>query len=627
MRAVQLGLSSLVLTLCIAGCPSPNVAPDAGTDAPLADDAGTDAMFAFDAAPEQPIAIEQICPGPGCTTNDEGLQVGAGARTITPEPGTYDLAFNADGSPVTDSFSATDGDRIEDTNGNGMRDPSWIAGFGVGRPARGIHNDQWARAIALRNGETTIVFCSIDSVGYFITEMDQVRAALPASLGIDYVFFSATHVHEAEDTIGIWGEDFSSTGRRNAYLAAIRTQAAAAITEAVGRLQPANVESVTFRLSDIDQDLATPGIQPEVRRLVGDNRDPFIFDDQVRLLRFVTADGSNAPGTPATPDASGSRAPAGPSTSTIATLINFAAHPEYEGSRQTEVSSDIGHWLRTTIEGGADGPDADGDIDVPGIGGISVFVNGALGSQLGPNRLELRDFTGAPVPEDSQVASQHVGSLLGYYALRALDPSDDLIASRVTLDASMWPISFRRGRFYLRVQNTLYQIAFRSGLFDREVYNYDPARSIDFRRNRNIPEVLTELAVIRIGPLQFFTMPGELDPMLFVGTQGERAYTPDSYNGGDPVDSTRTNPPTLPSEEIPHVMQLRDADVDESDVWLLGLTGDFLGYFIPEYDYELSMGAPFIAEAEGAHYEETNSLGPEAWPRLWRNLTQLLAAR
>lgn len=260
MRAVQLGLSSLVLMLYIAGCPTPSVAPDAGTDAPVADDAGTDAFLAFDAAPEQPITIEQICPGPGCATNDEGLQVGAGARTITPEPGTYDLAFNADGTPVTDSFSATDGDRIEDTNGNGMRDPSWIAGFGVGRPARGIHNDQWARAIALRNGETTIVFCSIDAVGYFMTEMDQVRAALPASLGVDHVFFSATHVHEAEDTIGIWGEDFSSTGRRNAYLAAIRTQAAAAITEAVGRLQPANVESVTFRLSDIDQDLATPEI-------------------------------------------------------------------------------------------------------------------------------------------------------------------------------------------------------------------------------------------------------------------------------------------------------------------------------------------------------------------------------
>jgi len=602
--------------------------PDAGTDAPTPGDAGTDASVDRDAAPEQPITVEQMCPGPGCTTNDEGLQVGAGARTITPEPGTYDLAFNADGTPITDgSFSAADGDRIEDTNGNGMRDPVWIAGFGTGRPARGVENDQWARAIALRNGETTLVFCAIDSVGYFINEMDRVREMLPASLGIDYVSFSATHVHEAEDTIGIWGEDFSSTGRRAAHFEDIRRQAAAAITEAVMRLQPAIVDSVTFRLSDIDQDLATPGIQPEVRRLVGDNRDPFIFDDQVRLLRFRTADGSNAPGTPPTPDASGSRAAAGPSTSTIATMINFAAHPEYEGSRQTEVSSDIGHWLRTTIERGADGPDADSEIELAGTGGISVFINGALGSQIGPNRLELRDFTGAPVEEGSQATSQHVGSLLGYYALRALDPGDALIARRMTLDGSMWPISFRRGRFYLRVQNTLYQIAFRTGLFDREVFNYNPALSIDFRRDRNIPEVLTEVAMIRIGPLQFFTVPGELDPMLFVGTQSERAYTPESYNGGDPVDSTRPNPPTLPGEEIPHVMQLRDADVETSDVWLLGLTGDFLGYFIPDYDYELNAGAPFIAEAEGAHYEETNSLGPQAWPRVWRALTQLRDAR
>jgi hypothetical protein len=621
--------SNFLLAACLAGCPSPtSETPDAGTDAPIPGDAGTDAFLDRDAAPEQPITMVQTCPGPGCMTNDEGLQVGAGARTITPEPGTYDLAFNADGSPITDgSFDVAEGDRIEDTNGNGMRDAAWIAGFGLGRPARGIENDQWARAIALRNGETTIVFCSIDAVGYFINEMDRVRDMLPASLGVDYVFFSATHVHEAEDTIGIWGEDFSSTGRRPAHLEAIRTQAAAAITEAVMRLQPATVDNVTFRLSDIDQDLTTPGIQPEVRRFVGDNRDPFIFDDQVRMLRFRTADGSNAPGTPPTPDASGSRAAAGPSTSTIATLINFAAHPEYEGSRQTEVSSDIGHWLRTTVEQGADGPDADTEIDTPGVGGIAVYVNGALGVQIGPNRLDLRDFNGAPVAEDNQNAARHVGSLLGYYALRALNPMDDLVARRTTLDASMWPISFRRGRFYLRVQNTLYQIGFSSGLFDREVYNYDPARTIDFRRDRNLPELYTELAIIRVGPVEFFTMPGELDPILFVGTRGERAYTPPSYNGGNPVDTTRTNPPILPSDEIPHVMQLRDADVDESDVWLLGLTGDFLGYFVADYDYELNPAAPFIAEAEGDHYEETNSLGPEAWPRVWRNLTQLHAAR
>jgi hypothetical protein len=408
-------------------------------------------------------------------------------------------------------------------------------------------------------------------------------------------------------------------------MAYVQRQAAAAITQAVERLAPATVQMVSFRLSQIDQDPATPGVQPEVRRYVGDNRDPFILDDQIRVMRFLRADGSDAPGTPATPDASGARAPAGPSTPTIATFVNFAAHPEYEGSRQRELSSDIGHWLRTTIENGADGPDADAEPEQPGVGGITLFVNGALGSQIGPNELILRDWDGSEVPEDEQRTSQHVGSHLGYWVLRALDEAGDFPARRSALDGSAVPLSFRRARFFVRIQNTAYHVAFRSGLFDREVYNYDPRRPISYQRNANIPEAETELSVIRIGPAQLFAIPGELDPMLFVGTRGDRAYTPPSYHGGRPVPEGIENPPVIPAEEIPHLLQLRDGDVEPEDVWLLGLTGDFLGYFIPEFDYELNEALPFLAEAPGQHYEETNSIGPEGWPRIWSKLLELLA--
>lgn len=612
------------------GCDGPEPTLDVGVDASViaADapsDAGVDA--ARDAAPEGPLVPAQICPGPGCETNDGMLEVGASAITITPEPGTYDLVLGPDGMPDDDSDydPAGDGDSIEDTNGNGREDAAWIAGFGMGRGAIGARDDQWARAIALRTGDTTIVLCVIDTVGYMINHMDLVRAMVPASLEVDYVFMAATHVHEARDTVGIWGADISSSGLDPDYMRFVQERAAQAIEEAVERLAPATVEMVSFRLSDIDQDPTMAGIQPEVRRYVGDNRDPFIFDDQVRMMRFVRADGADAPGTPATPDASGSRAPAGPSTSTIATLINFGAHPEYQGSRQRELSSDIGHELRVTVERGGDGPDADTDPEITGVGGIAVFWNGAVGSQIGPNELLLRDWDGVEVPEDGTRASEHVGSQLGYWALRALVEADALPTRRTELDGSTVPISFRRARFFVRIQNTAYHVAFRSGLFDRDVYNYDPARPISFARNANIPEAETELAVIRIGPAQLFTMPGELDPMLFVGTRGDRAYTPPSYHGGMPVPDGLENPPMIPAEEIPHVLQLRDDDVEPDDVWLLGLTNDFLGYFIPEFDYQLNSAVPFLTEAPGQHYEETNSIGPEGWPRLWNKLNELLA--
>lgn len=594
-------------------------------DAPSSD-AGVDA--ARDAAPEGPL-MPIVCPGAGCETNVGTLEAGASAVPITPEPGTFDLILGPDGLPDDDPFysPAGDGDTIEDTNGNGREDPAWIAGFGMGRAANGVLNDQWARALALRAGETTIVFCVVDTVGYMMNHMDQVRDLVPASLGVDYVVMAATHVHEARDTIGIWGADVSSTGLDPDYMRLVRERAAQAITQAVERLAPARIEFVSFFLRDVDQDPSTPGLQPEIRRLVGDNRDPFILDDQVRMMRLVRADGSEAPGTPPTPDASGSRAPEGPRSSTIATLVNFASHPEYEGARQRLLSSDFAHWLRIAMERGADGPDADDEPEEPGIGGITLFWNGALGSQIGPNKLLLRGWDGSAVAEDSHDASRVVGSQLGYWALRALHGASDLPTRRTMLDGTSVSISFRRARFFLRVQNTAYHIAFRSGLFDREVYNYEPGRPIRFDRDQNIPDIRTELAVLRIGPAQFFTIPGELDPMLFVGTRGERAYTPPSYNGGRPVPDGIENPPVIPDEEIPHVLQLRDPDVDRDDVWLLGLTGDFLGYFVPEFDYELNSLLPFLAEAPGQHYEETNSLGPEAWPRLWSRLTELVAYR
>jgi len=624
-----LWVSSLCFAAVGAGCGGPEPVLDAGLDAPVIapdapQDAGVDA--ARDAAPEGPLVPAQICPGPGCETNDGMLEVGASAITITPEPGTYDIILGPDGMPDDDSdySPGRDGDSIEDTNGNGRDDAAWIAGFGMGRGATGAHNDQWARAIALRAGDTTIVLCVIDTVGYMINQMDLVRAMVPAALGVDYVFMAATHVHEARDTIGIWGADISSSGLDPDYMRFVRERSVQAIEEAVARLEPATVEMVSFRLSEVDLDPTMDGIQPEIRRFLGDNRDPFILDDQIRMMRFVRADGLNAPGTPATPDASGSRAAAGPSTSTIATLINFAAHPEYEGSNQRELSSDIGHWVRTTIETGGDGPDADTDPEVAGVGGIALFWNGALGSQIGPNELLLRDWDGAEIPEDQQVTSQHVGSSLGYWALRALVEEDAVPTRRTELDGSAVPISFRRARFFVRIQNTAYHIAFRSNLFDREVYNYDEGRPISFPRNSNIPEAETELAVIRIGPAQLFTMPGELDPMLFVGTRGDRAYTPPSYNGGRPVPDGLENPPVIPTEEIPHVLELRDDDVEADDVWLLGLTNDFLGYFVPEFDYQLNTSVPFLAEAPGQHYEETNSIGPEGWPRLWSKLVELV---
>jgi hypothetical protein len=588
-------LRSLVVVAALAGC-NP---PAASTDAGAADANVHDAYLPPDAG-DPPLVPDLVCPGgPSCAdSTDTQLQAGAAAVTITPVLADYETYTDVNGNGEFDP-----GDTFEDTNGNGVLDTIWMAGFGTGRGAMGVNDDQWARALALRVGDTTMVFLVLDCVGYFIDEMDLIREAVPAALEVDYVIVSATHVHEAADTIGIWGGEDLETGRNDQYMAYIRERAGMAIEQAVAALEPSNLDTTSVFLRDVDTDGgdATTGVG-DVARYVGDNRDPAIFDDQIRLMRFVAVDGEGS--------TTGS--------DTISTLINYAGHPEYAGSDNVLLSSDYVNWLRDAVENGVDGPGTPAEHR-EGVGGVAVFINGPLGVQIGPNRVHLEAWDGTPVEEDTLLASQTVGEQLGWHILGALRGGAPLM----TLDGNDVPIGFRRARFFLKVENTRYQIAFRQGLFDRDVFHYDPEIPINTRLGVNVPDVETEIAVIDIGPAQMITAPGELDPLLFVGTSGRRAFTPD---GMVPVDPTRENPPDLSMSTGPYLLDLARADARAADqVWILGLTNDFLGYFVPPFDFEIDPSMTYLIEAPGAHYEETNSLGPSCWPRLLGKYEELLA--
>lgn len=596
------------VAVSLAGCSDP-ATPDAGApDADAPDAASVDAATPVDVgvdAGDPPLVPLQVCPGSaGCMMGGSMLEAGAGARTITPVAGTYDGMFvdvNTNGryDPTVDE--------IPDSDGDGRFDPAWIAGYGRGRPGTSVRDDQWARAIALRNGDVTMVFLAMDCVGLFADEGDRIRAALPASLGVDYVSVSATHTHEARDTVGIWGATISDSGYDDEFMDHVRAQAVAAITEAVERLEPAQIQFANFHVRDIDTDPVMAGVQPNIHRFWGDNRDPQIIDDQIRVMRLIARDGSAPRVGSATP------------TATIATLVNFSSHPEYLGSDNLRLSSDIAHDLRDAIENGTDGPDADTMPDDSGLGGIAVFINGPVGSQMGPHHLESATFEGTSVTNDIEALTSTVGAQLGHYVLRAVAGDFGGVTTLETAE-----LGFRRAQFTLKVENTIYHVAFRLDLVRRRPMNFDPARRIDTVNGINVPDLLTEIAIIDVGPAQIITIPGELDPLLFVGLDNDRAYTPP---GRPVVDTTRENPPRIAEATGPYLLDLARADArTDENVWLFGLTNDFIGYLIPAWDYELAAGSgAYIGEAPGSHYQETNSLGPHAWPRLQGKLVELLA--
>jgi hypothetical protein len=552
-------------------------------------------------AGDPPLVPDRICPGdPDCLPGgDMHLMAGASRIEITPHLADYETWTDVNDNH---SYDPINGDTFVDRNGNGVFDAVWLAGFGNGRAATSIDNPQWVRTIVLRYGNTTIAWVAVDCVGYFIDEVEMIRAALPASLGVDFVNVSATHVHEAQDTVGMWGREFLTSGYDEVYMQRIRDAAVQSITEAVGGLETANLSYGGVFLRDVDTVGDGSGVN-DVLRYVGDNRDPFIFDDQIRLMRFVAVDGT---GTSAGSD-------------TIATLINYAGHPEYAGSENQAASSDYPNWIRLAVENGVDGPTLGGTtMHRDGVGGIAVFVNGAVGVQIGPNHVHIREWDGTAVDRGSIHASQIVGEQLGWHILGALGDGH-----MTMLDGSLVPLGFRTAQFYVPVENHGYHVMFSRGVFHREIYHYDRTHPIDTRRMINVPDAHTELTVLDVGPAQMITIPGELDPLLFTGITGDRAFTPP---GTPVVDMTQQNPPDLTLPMDPSILSLARADARDADqVWILGLTNDFLGYWVPPFDFETDLAGTYLSEAPGHHYEETNSIGIDGWPRVYWKLTQLMA--
>lgn len=560
------------LALCVLiACGDDDLVIDAGhADAPT--DASTDVFDGgVDAFGVE--IVEGFCPGsPGCETGEGVLRAGAASRDITPDLSGEDVqTVDVNGNGVFDPF---DGDEFEDRNDNGLFDGAWVAGFSNGRAATGVADPQWVRVVAIESGDTTIAFAAIDCIGWFYDEVLAIREAL-SDTDLDYLIVAATHTHQARDTMGLWGVEFIVSGIDPDYNAFVRNETEAAVRDALADLRAADVQYASFFLRDM------PG---GVNRYVSDSRDPRIIDDEVRVIRMLDSG----------------------SDDTIATLVNWGSHPQYLGSRNQLLSSDFAHWLRLGIEEGVEGPDG----AIAGVGGTTVFVNGAIGSQIGNERMNAETWEGEPLPREGTETARVVGEQVAGFVLDALGPDGG------SLTESEAALAFRHRQAVLDVLNRRFHSALLFDLFPRATYNWNAEGTLI--PGMNEPDVLTEVAVVDVGRASMVLVPGELDPALFVGGY-DGSWTP---AGVEIVDLERDNPPDL--SRAPDAPYLRDLMRDTDQRWLIGLANDTLGYFVPEFDYELATSRPYFDEAPGDHYEETNSVGETAWPTLKSVLEDVL---
>jgi hypothetical protein len=527
--------------------------------------------------------VQDFCPGSDhCAGAGDGkLYVGAAAVPFTPE--------------ITESWTDVDGDQewqssepYDDANGNGQFDTYWL--FGGGRAANGVESDIEARALALRHNDTIVAIVYLDTIGMLLDDMEQIRQdpAL-ASLGIDKIVIGTTHAHSTPDTIGISGQSPFETGYDPIYVASVRAAAAQAIAQAVNGARPARMTVAQTLILDVEGDA-----QSGTDTFAKDIRDPKIYDPTLTIARFTDeAD----------------------DTSTIGTLVNWADHAEVAlfgaGPDANRISANYPHWLRQTIEDGLPGE------GLAGLGGVTVFVTGAIGGQIGT----LRGTTpiradGTPVTELGHEMDQVLGESVARRALTALDATGVAPAGELAL-------SYRTTEYYARIDNTAFQTLFLIDvLAPHMMVGFDPGRPIG---PDNVPLIPVRATYVQVGPLAFVTVPGEIHPELWVGV-----WPDGEWSWGNPVldPAIVLNVPDLDSAPEPPFM--RDLVLENDGVefaFLAGCAEDYLGYIVPAYNYVLHPSNPYLEEAEGDHYEEVYSLGPDCEEHLIHPILELLRAR
>lgn len=518
--------------------------------------------------------------GQGQGGGDEGgesLQAGAASRSVLPTvDGARDYLEESPGWP-TEGLDPNDPgvfvatwDQGEVDVGNGSGDGSWV------------HDDLVVTAVALERGDERVVLVSSDTYMHFSPDADEIAERAHASLPDDWseapILVSATHNHHGPDTAFSVNDEWYSL---------MADQAAEAVAAAVEALQPATATVAS----------GAHGYG------VTDGRDPIIMD---RRLNVLTVDaGSGDP---------------------IATVVQWNSHPET--TLNWEPPADAAGLDEACATKGWEGEDCTAEgryftADYPGVlrtrlvesrGGEVLFLNGALGNQIGPGGAPTWVVDDAhPVTEDgtppagaeplttcedsepylcrSFAKTESIGTVLA-------NAVTDLIAEAEPLEVEELTVATEP--FYTRLTNIGFRVLLADGdlgwqpfeLFTCEGHpaedtcqpapestEPDPVITPLAESEIVVGDVVrTRLTRLDLGDVGFMFMPGELPPELVVGLPDDFETAPDQYYREPELHAVGEE------YQFPgHLLSL----VDEDITFTVGLGTDELGYFVPVADYRL----------------------------------------
>jgi hypothetical protein len=361
--------------------------------------------------------------------------------------------------------------------------PVWLAGYGFGRKATGVHDPIMARCVVLADGKEKIALVSVDLVGLQYPEVQAIRAKLPA---FRYVLVSSTHNHEGPDVIGIWGSWPFHRGVDDGYLRLLVERVSQLVSETADKLVPA----------EVGYGMA------EDETLLNDSRQPFVKDGVLRVLSFTKPGKSDQP---------------------LGLLVQWNCHPEALGSKNTLLTADFPSATVARLK--------------QKLGCPIAFFSGAVGGLMAPPRGgRIKDAAGAELHGGDYEYARVYGEAVADLALQA---KDNAKPTRLT------PFAVSASKLYVPVTNAMYRVARAAGVLKREGFiwtgdAYKPGEPLTAENADQKMSVETEVACVRLGEVHLAAIPGELYPELVYGKFQEPAEANADYPDA-PLEPTVAN--------------------------------------------------------------------------------------
>ncbi|MFO0957221.1 MAG: hypothetical protein U0800_07100 [Isosphaeraceae bacterium] len=315
-------------------------------------------------------------------------------------------------------------------------------GMGPTRPATAKKGELTARAVVYRRGEAVVAVVALDLLGFPSALGNRVRSKVPR-IPAPNILIGATHTHSGPDCYAFPDGKGGHTGDL-AYMDRVCELAAEAVNEAYNRLEPARLKVNTG----------------EARGKIAYNYyAPDLYDRRMGVIQAVAASGKP-----------------------IATLVNYAIHPEVLGNGVGLVSPDLVGPLCDRIEANA--------------GGLALFMNGAQGGMVTADNRDLDRPPRDPQRaywDDSRSWDEclRIGHLMADEALRIVGDAPE--------QADPGLACFHADARFAVESDAMWAVVTQSPL----KYPHNDDRTVEARIN-----------LVNLGDAQILTIPGEALPNI-----------------------------------------------------------------------------------------------------------------